>query len=167
MQRGERGRHTQSGRTNRMLRLTTRRLLYRTIATIWISYHGLYASLFLSLSLFLSSPSLSFFLDSSCIHALSLSCLYLSYISLSLVPLSFLSPSFFLALPLHTATATPRHPSTTLSRSHVHLSFLYLSFCLSYSLYSPFSFFVYPARRIIAVSLAPPSNRRSTGRFCI
>lgn len=163
MQRGERSRHTRSGRTNRMLRLTTRRLLYT------IPYHCdhlsfLPRSLCLCLSLSLHvSLFLSLSLNSSCIHPLAI----------TIVPLSiFRSRSCLFRSSLCLPSARflsiyPRHSSTTLSRSHVRFSFLYLSFCLSYPLCSPFSYFVHSARRTVAVSLAPPSNRRSTGRFCI
>lgn len=137
MQRGERSRHTRSRRTNRMLRLTTRRLLY-TVPLRPFEFPTT-VSLSLSLSIPLAStlsPSLSY--------------LYLS-IFRSRFCLFRSSLSVFLprALPLHLPSPLLDHPFS-LARSL--LVSIYLSFCLSYPLCSPFSFFVYSARRTVAPS---------------
>lgn len=108
-----------------MLRLTTRRLLYHCDHLSFLP-----RSLCLSLPLSFSIP------PASTLSHIALTIVPLSiYISLSLVPLSFLSPSFFRPLPLPPPPPLD-HP---FSLALVHLSFLYLSFCLSYPLCSSFS----------------------------
>lgn len=123
----------------------------------------------------------------------ALSCLYLSVprsrssssalsssLYLSLPPSPSVSPLRFLSIPL---TATPPAPPGPPRQSSCHhpfslalsLPYIYLSvprspFAFLASLCPPPSHSRRPSaapRRAVALSLAPPSNRRSTGRFCI
>lgn len=139
MQRGERSRHTRSRRTNRMLRLTTRRLLLYTVPLRPFEFPTT-----VSLSLSLSIP-----LASTLSPSLSRTSIYL-YSALAPASFAHLSLSSFRArLPLHLPSPLLDHPFS-LARSL--LVSIYLSFCLSYPLCSPFSFFVYSARRTVAPS---------------
>lgn len=131
-----------------MLRLTTRRLLYRTIATIWVSYHDLCVFLFLSLSRFLPHPP--------SLTSPSLSCLYLSIFrsrSCLFHASLRLSSVRFLCRHRH----PPRPPSLARTRSPLVPISIFLSLVSSVFI---FLLLVYAAHRTIAVSLAPPSNRR-------
>lgn len=108
---------------------------------------------------FSSSLFLWFVLHPPSLTSPSLSCLYLSiFRSCSCLFHSSLrlSSARFLCRRHHHPSPSLDHP---FSLALVHLSFLYLSFCLSYPLFI-FLLLVYAAHRAIAVSLAPPSNRR-------
>lgn len=129
-----------------MLCLTTRRLLYHCDHLSFLP-----RSLCLSLPLSFSIP------PASTLSHIALTIVLLSiYISLSLVPLSFLSPSFFRPLPLPPSPPLD-HP---FSLALVHLSFLFSIFLSLISSVFIFLLLVYAAHRTIAISLAPPSNRR-------
>lgn len=115
-----------------MLRLTTRRLLYHCDHLSFLP-----RSLCLSLPLSFSIP------PASTLSHIALTIVPLSiYISLSLVPLSFLSPSFFRPLPLPPPPPLD-HPFSLASRSYS------LSFCLSYPLYSSFSSWSMPRTALL------------------